>query len=176
MVHEQQRLCQRRLRSYPSGWLELGSALRSHRASQSKRQRTQVHVSGSSPACSNQSRNTGLAALGAFAPAGILQGEPGLLSGAASLPAKMRLAAGIYAYSSALYVQIGQLAATDPKGKSPIFGPPYTNLDAMHGQMYTDTQASSNSASSPHPAVRRNPLRRSKVDGRAAHSAVPATA
>lgn len=42
----------------------------------------------------------------------------------------MRLAAGIYAYSSALYVQIGQLAATDPKGKSPIFGPPYTNLDA----------------------------------------------
>jgi len=41
----------------------------------------------------------------------------------------MRLAAGIYAYSSALYVQIGQLAATDPKGKSPIFGPPYTNLD-----------------------------------------------
>ena len=61
----------------------------------------------------------------------------------------MRLAAGIYAYSSALYVQIGQLAATDPKGKSPIFGPPYTNLDAMHGQMYTYAQASPDPGASP---------------------------
>jgi hypothetical protein len=36
LVHEQQRLCQRCVRSNSSGWLELGSALRSHRASQSK--------------------------------------------------------------------------------------------------------------------------------------------
>ena len=40
------------------------------------------------------------------------------------------LAAGIYAYSTALDVQLGQLAITDPNGVSPIFGPPYTNLDA----------------------------------------------
>jgi hypothetical protein len=40
------------------------------------------------------------------------------------------LAAGIYAYSSALNVELGQLAITDPNGESPIFGPPYTNLDA----------------------------------------------
>src|SRR5205814_6811564 len=38
--------------------------------------------------------------------------------------------AGIYAYSSAELVQLGQLAITDPNGESPIFGPPYTNLDA----------------------------------------------
>src|SRR6266478_4414283 len=40
------------------------------------------------------------------------------------------LAAGIYAYSSDVLVQLGQLAITDPNGESPIFGPPYTNLDA----------------------------------------------
>jgi hypothetical protein len=40
------------------------------------------------------------------------------------------LAAGIYAYSSATVVELGQLAITDPNGISPIFGPPYTNLDA----------------------------------------------
>jgi hypothetical protein len=40
------------------------------------------------------------------------------------------LAAGIYAYSSSVLVQLGQLAITDPNGESPIFGPPYTNLDA----------------------------------------------
>jgi hypothetical protein len=40
------------------------------------------------------------------------------------------LAAGIYAVSGAFYVQLGQLAITDPNGESPIFGPPYTNLDA----------------------------------------------
>jgi hypothetical protein len=53
------------------------------------RQRTQVHVSGSDPSCSNQTRTTGLASLVASAPAGVLQGEPGLLSGAASLAAKI---------------------------------------------------------------------------------------
>jgi hypothetical protein len=53
------------------------------------RQRSQVHVSSSGPSCSNQALKTGLASLGASDPAGILQGEPGLLSGAASLPAKM---------------------------------------------------------------------------------------
>jgi pimeloyl-ACP methyl ester carboxylesterase len=40
------------------------------------------------------------------------------------------LAAGIYAYSSDFTVEVGQLAITDPNGVSPLFGPPYTNLDA----------------------------------------------
>jgi pimeloyl-ACP methyl ester carboxylesterase len=40
------------------------------------------------------------------------------------------LRAGIYAYSSDPVPQLGQLAITDPNGVSPIFGPPYTNLDA----------------------------------------------
>lgn len=40
------------------------------------------------------------------------------------------LAAGIYADDKTVVVQIGQLAITDPNGVSPIFGPPYTNLDA----------------------------------------------
>ena len=40
------------------------------------------------------------------------------------------LAAGTYAYSRAIDVELGQLAITDPNGQSPIFGPPYTNLDA----------------------------------------------
>jgi hypothetical protein len=40
------------------------------------------------------------------------------------------LAAGIYAYDTTVVVQVGQLAITDPNGVSPIFGPPYTNLDA----------------------------------------------
>jgi pimeloyl-ACP methyl ester carboxylesterase len=40
------------------------------------------------------------------------------------------LAAGIYAYSQDTIRQLGQLAITDPNGVSPIFGPPYTNLDA----------------------------------------------
>jgi hypothetical protein len=40
------------------------------------------------------------------------------------------LRAGIYAYSSDVTVQFGQLAITDPNGVSPFFGPPYTNLDA----------------------------------------------
>ena len=40
------------------------------------------------------------------------------------------LAAGIYAYNRDVFIQLGQLAITDPNGVSPIFGPPYTNLDA----------------------------------------------
>ena len=40
------------------------------------------------------------------------------------------LAAGIYAYDTTVVVELGQLAITDPNGVSPIFGPPYTNLDA----------------------------------------------
>ena len=40
------------------------------------------------------------------------------------------LAEGIYADDKTVVVQIGQLAITDPNGVSPIFGPPYTNLDA----------------------------------------------
>src|SRR5215472_4534981 len=40
------------------------------------------------------------------------------------------LAAGIYAYNREVFIQVGQLAITDPNGVSPIFGPPYTNLDA----------------------------------------------
>ena len=40
------------------------------------------------------------------------------------------LAAGIYAYDNSFVVQVGQLAITDPNGESPLFGPPYTNLDA----------------------------------------------
>jgi hypothetical protein len=39
------------------------------------------------------------------------------------------LAAGTYAYSSDFLVQVGQLAVTDPNGISPIYGPPYTNLN-----------------------------------------------
>jgi pimeloyl-ACP methyl ester carboxylesterase len=40
------------------------------------------------------------------------------------------LAAGIYAYDTSVVVEVGQLAITDPNGVSPVFGPPYTNLDA----------------------------------------------
>jgi hypothetical protein len=40
------------------------------------------------------------------------------------------LRAGIYAYNRDVFIQVGQLAITDPNGVSPIFGPPYTNLDA----------------------------------------------
>jgi pimeloyl-ACP methyl ester carboxylesterase len=40
------------------------------------------------------------------------------------------LAAGIYAYSQDTLRHLGQLAITHPNGVSPIFGPPYTNLDA----------------------------------------------
>ena len=40
------------------------------------------------------------------------------------------LAAGIYAYNRDVFIQLGQLAMTDPNGVSPIFGPPYTNLGA----------------------------------------------
>jgi hypothetical protein len=40
------------------------------------------------------------------------------------------LAAGIYAYTWDVYIQLGQLAITDPNGVSPILGPPYTNLGA----------------------------------------------
>ena len=39
------------------------------------------------------------------------------------------LAAGTYAYSSDFLVQVGQLVVTDPHGISPIYGPPYTNLN-----------------------------------------------
>jgi hypothetical protein len=39
------------------------------------------------------------------------------------------LAAGIYAYSSNFFAQVGQLAIADPNGISPFFGPPYTNLN-----------------------------------------------
>jgi hypothetical protein len=40
------------------------------------------------------------------------------------------LTAGIYAYNRDVFIQLGQLAITDPNGVSPILGPPYTNLDA----------------------------------------------
>src|SRR5262249_50002193 len=40
------------------------------------------------------------------------------------------LAAGIYAYNRDVFIQLGQLAITDPNGVSPILGSPYTNLDA----------------------------------------------
>jgi hypothetical protein len=65
-----------------------------NRASQSNgrlRQRTQVQVSSPGPSWSNQSRRTALASLGAFGPASILQGEPGLLSGALITPVTGRL-------------------------------------------------------------------------------------
>ena len=48
----------------------------------------------------------------------------------AEAAANADIAAGIYAYDSLIFVQLGQLAVTDPNGESPIFGPPYTNLDA----------------------------------------------
>jgi hypothetical protein len=40
------------------------------------------------------------------------------------------LAQGIYAYKEHVIARLGKLAKKDPDGESPIFGPPYTNLDA----------------------------------------------
>jgi hypothetical protein len=40
------------------------------------------------------------------------------------------IAAGIYAYGSDFVVQLGELAKSHPDDVSPLFGPPYTNLQA----------------------------------------------
>jgi hypothetical protein len=40
------------------------------------------------------------------------------------------LAQGFYAYDEGVIARLGRLSKKDPHGTSPIFGPPYTNLDA----------------------------------------------
>lgn len=39
-----------------------------------------------------------------------------------------QIAAGVYAANNTIFSQVGDLAITDPNGASPLFGPPYSNL------------------------------------------------